>query len=88
MKLTKEQLRELIKEEYLRGVPEYILRQATTKYVDDIRKQLFKYIISNKSLTGQSQREALSAANEVLEDLEEKANDLLEEQLFEFMRKV
>ena len=88
MKLTQEQLRELIKEEYLRGVPEYILRQATTKYVDDIRKQLFKYIMSNKSLTGQSQREALSAANEVLEDLEEKANDLLEEQLFEFMRKV
>jgi hypothetical protein len=88
MKLTQEQLRELIKEEFLRGVPEFVLRQATTKYVEDVRRQLFKYIMSNKSLTGQSQREALSAANEVLETLEEKANDLLEEQLFEFMRKV
>jgi hypothetical protein len=88
MKLTQEQLRELIKEEYLRGIPEFTLRQATTKYVEDIRKQLFRYIMMNKSLTGQSQREALSAANEVLEDLEEKANDLLEEQLFEFTRKI
>lgn len=88
MKVRVGQLRKAIREEYLRGVPEFVLRQATTKYVDEIRQQLFRFILANKSNTGPDQRQAMAAANEVLEDLEEKANDLLEDQLFQFVRNI
>lgn len=81
-------LRKVIREECLRGVPEFVLRQATTKYVDEIRQHVFQFILANKSQTGADQREAQAAANQVLEDLEEKANDLLEDQLYVFLRNV
>lgn len=81
-------LRRLIREEYLRGVPEFVLRQATTKYVDDIRQQVFRYISSNRSATPEDRRNAIAAANEVLEELETKANALLEDQLWSFVQRI
>ena len=77
-----------VSEEYLRGVQEFEFREATTKYVDDIRKKIFRFIQANKSNTEVDTRQAQAAANEVLKDLEEKANDLLEDQLYQFIRRV
>ena len=88
MKVRVGDLRKVIREEYLRGIPEFVLRQATTKYVDEIRQQMFRFILANKSTTGVDQRQAIAAANEVLEELESKANDLLEDQLYQFVRRV
>lgn len=88
MKVRVGDLRKTIREEYLRGVPEFVLRQATTKYVEEIRQQIFRFILANKSNTGPDQREAIAACNVVLEDLEQKANDLLEDQLYQFIRRV
>ena len=88
MKVRVGDLRKTIREEYLRGVPEFVLRQATTKYVEEIRQQIFRFILTNKSDFPADQRNAIAAANEVLEDLESKANDLLEDQLYQFIRKV
>lgn len=81
-------LRKAIREEYLRGVPEFVLRQATEKYVQEIRQHIFRFILANKSAVEVDQRAAIAAANEVLEELEQKANDLLEDQLYQFIRKV
>jgi hypothetical protein len=88
MKTSLGNIRELIREEYLRGVPEFVLRQATQKYVEEIRTHVFKFILANKSQTGPDQRAAIAAANVVLEELEEKANDLLEDQLWSFLKQV
>jgi hypothetical protein len=88
MKVRIGDIRQMIHEEYLRGVPEYALRTATEKYVDEIRQHVFRFILANKSATGQDQRAAIAAANEVLEELEEKANDLLEDSLYRFIRQV
>lgn len=77
-----------VNEEFLRGIPEFVLRQATEKYVDEIRKQIFRFIMTNKSSSDVERRDALAAANQVLEELEEKANDLLEDQLYQFIRRV
>lgn len=87
MKARLGDVRRIIREEYLRGVPEFALRQATTKYVEEIRQQIKRYIITVKH-TPAEQREAFAVANEVLEALEEKANDLLEDQLWSFVRNV
>lgn len=88
MKARLGDVRRVVREEYLRGVPEFVLRQATTKYVDEIRRQLFRFILANKSNTGPDQRQALAACDQVLEELEKKANDLLEDSLFQFIRSV
>lgn len=88
MKIRVGQLKRAIREEYLRGVPEFILRQATTRYVDEIRQHIKRYIVMNKSRDPDQQREAIAAANAVLEDLEEKSNDLLDDQLWTFIKQV
>lgn len=88
VKVTVKELRQVIHEEYMRGLPEYVLRQATERYVDEIRKQIFRYVLANKSDTDVNQRNAMAATNEVLEDLEEKVNDLLEDSLFQFLQRV
>jgi hypothetical protein len=81
-------LRRVICEEYLHGVPEWQLRQDTTDYVDQIRDRIKRYIMLNKSQNSTDQREAIAAMNDVCDDLEKKAYDLLEDQLFAFVRRV
>lgn len=88
MKLTVKELRTIVNEEYLRGVPEFVLRQATTRYVDEIRQHIKRYIVMNKSNDDQQQREAIEVANEVLVDLEQKLNDTLDDQLWAFIKSV
>lgn len=77
-----------IQEEYLRGVPEFILHQATERYIDEIRKHLTRFIMMNKSEDPRDQRNAISSANDMLETLEEKSNELLEDQLWTFLRNI
>ena len=81
-------VRSVIREEFLRGVPEFAIRQETEKYIEGIRKQVFRYILSNKSNTEDDRRHALAAANEMLVDLKEKTDELLEDALYNFMRQV
>ena len=88
MKVRLGVLRRLIREEYLHGVPEWQLRQDTTDFVDQIRDRIKRYILLNKSENGQDQREAISAMNDVCDDLEERVYDVLEDQLFNFTRRV
>lgn len=87
MKTTVGQLRSLIHEEYLHGISEFALRQDTTDFVDNIRKRIRSYILINKSENPSDQREAIAAMNDVCEDLEEKLYDVLEDQLFNFVRR-
>jgi len=88
MKVRLREVRQIIREEALRGIPEFVLRQATQRYVEEIRAHLKRFILSNKSETAPDQRKSFAIANDVLEQLEEEANDLLEEKLFQFTRNV
>jgi hypothetical protein len=88
MKITLEDLRQLINEDYLHGVSEWQLREATTDFVDDIRAMVKRYILLNKSENTADQREAIAAMNDVCDDMEKKVYDVLETCLFEFTRRV
>jgi hypothetical protein len=88
VRTTVGQLRRLIKEEYLHGVPEWQLREDTTEYVNKIRSRIKTYILLNKSENGADQREAIDAMNDVLDELDEKIYDVLEDALFNFTRRV
>lgn len=88
MKVRLGDVRTLIREEYLQGVPEWQLRQDTSEFVDKIRDRVKRFILLNKSQTALDQREAIATMNQVCDDLEEKVYEVLENQLFNFTRKV
>ena len=85
MKVSLEELRSMIREEYMRGVPEFVLHSATSAYIETIRKYIQKHILMTKK-NPQDAREAIEAANEVLKELETEANQLLENKLWQFMQ--
>lgn len=87
MKLSVAELRQVIREEFMRGVPEWALRQATSEYVEEIRQHIKHYILTVKSESNVQQREAIAVMNETLENLEEKVNDLLEDALYSYVQR-
>lgn len=84
-KLSMREVRRLIREEFMRGVPDHALRTVTKRYVDDVRRLIFSSIIASKS-DSSSQRSAMASANVTLEELEQRCNDLLKDQLWTFLR--
>ena len=87
MKLTKRQLRKLIREEF-RGVPLFAFREVTRKYIDDIRAELRKNILVAHSPSPGTQRMAFESMNEVLEEFELEISELLEDKLYNFLQRV
>lgn len=88
MKVKLGDLRKVIKEEYLQGVPEWQLRQDAADFVERIRERITGFILLNKSLNGVDRAEAINAMNVTCDQLEEKVYDVLENELFGFTRKV
>lgn len=88
MKVRLGTLRRLIHEEYLHGVPEWQLRTDTKGFVDTIRDRITSYVLVNKSENGVDRAEAIAAMNQVCDTLEEKVYDVLEDQLYAFIRNV
>jgi len=81
-------LRSLVKEEFLHGVPEWELRQDTSDFVQMVRDRITRYVLLNKSDNGADRAEALKAMNDVCDELEERVYDVLDDQLFNFTRRV
>lgn len=77
-----------VKEDYLHGVPEWQLREDTKNFVDQIRDRVKAYILLNKSENSLDQQEAIAAMNDVLEELEDKVYGVLENELYNFTRRV
>jgi len=88
MKVRVSDIRRLIREEFLSGVPEWRLRQDTADFVDAIRDRIKDYVLVNKSGTSIDRAEALAAMNLVCDELEEKVYAVLENELFAFLRHV
>ena len=81
-------VRRLIRETYLQGVPEWQLRQDTSEFVDQIRDRIKGFVLLNKSENSLDRQEALAAMNDVCDELEQKVYDVLEDGLFNFVRRV
>ena len=48
MKTKLSYLKELIRES-LHGIPEFAFRQATDRFIDELRQQMFRHVLVNKS---------------------------------------
>ncbi len=85
MKVRLGNLRKVIREEYMRSVPEFVLKQATTQYIDTIRRHMQKHILQTQKDPA-SARRSIELANKTLEGLEEDANQLLEDRLWQWIQ--
>lgn len=86
MKIKLGDLRNVIREEYMRGVPEFVLQELTHTYVESVRKHIQKHIQMTQKSPAES-REAIRIANETLKTLEDKANQLLEDSLWQYVQR-
>lgn len=99
MKLTKKQLRSLIKEEqtnlkkqtvsedYARGIPDFAFAQVSSDAIESIKRHLKRHI-SQTAKDPIKHRQMLSAANEILEELEVELKEAMENKLLKFVRMV
>lgn len=86
MKLTKDMLKQLIKEEYMRGVPEFMVREVVEDCIAKLDGHIKRYIQLRSSSAIQAS-DLHSDANQMLEDLKKEMFDLIESQLYTFMQK-
>ena len=95
MKLTKEQLKTLIKEEkqkllsedYARGIPDFALSQVASESVESLKRHLKRHI-NQMSKDPVKQRQMLNAANNVLDELEIELKEKMEDKLLKFLRMI
>lgn len=88
MKIKVRDLRKLIREEFLHGVPEWRLRQDVSDFVDVIKSRITDFVLINKSDNSLDRQEAINAMNDVCVELDAKVYDVLEDQIWNFTRKV
>lgn len=84
MKLSKKQLRNLIREEFLRTVPEFMLQGETQKMVSSLSNLVRRHILASAS-NPSDRDEALSVMDKVMHELEVEINDLIEQKVWKIL---
>lgn len=88
MKITVKELRVLIREEFMRGIPEFATQEATTRFIDDVKALVKRYIETAKPSEFAQQREIYDSAHEMLSELEDEVNDLVQDRMYAFSRRI
>ena len=83
-KLSLDELRALISELHARGIPEFVIREQTKKFVDGLKAHIQRHISMTRTDEESTQR-AFDIANEALERLEDKIVDVVEETIWQFV---
>jgi hypothetical protein len=86
MKLKASELRKLIKEEFSRSVPEFAIKQIAEECAEDVKRLVVNHI-NAKSTSQQERQQSISQMNIVMQDLEVRIKDLIDEKLSEFFNK-
>jgi hypothetical protein len=85
MKLKVSELKKIIKEEYFRGLPEFVVAGVASDCAEQMKRHLVQHI-NQRSKDPKQQRELLAKANKVLDSLEKEIKEKIEEKLFSFLQ--
>lgn len=85
MKMTQHELRQIIREEFMRGVPEFVLRQIASNCANEVKLQTERFI-QQRAETPSRAKHMHKKANDALAELEKEIYDLIEEKLFSFVQ--
>ena len=83
-KLTISQLRKLVREEYARGIPDFVTSDAASSCAEEMKRHLVKYV-QQKSTDPRMQRELLARANSSLEAMEKDIKEAIEKHMLSFI---
>ena len=83
-KLSVGQLRKLVREEYARGVPDFVTSNAAVNCSEEMKRHLVRYI-QQKSADPRVQRELLVRLNVSLEDMEKDIKEVIEKHMMSFI---
>jgi len=84
-KLVKSEVRNVVREDYARGIPDFALQQVASDCAEDLKRQIVRHI-NLMSSNPSDRRQKVTAACAVVRDLEQKIKELLEDGLQDFLR--
>lgn len=101
MKLTSKDLKSLIvqcinekkdsqtvSEDYLRGIPDFVLREEASKCASNMKKHIAQFVLMNKSKSHDEQRVSMQAAQEIVDDFEKEVFELMQNKLWQYLRQI
>lgn len=84
-KQSEDKIRQIIREEFMRGVPEFMLQQATDDCINNLRQHM-KRFVATRADNPTHARELYTLVDETLQDLTEEMNVLIQDKLWAFMQ--
>lgn len=79
--------RGIVREELLRGVPDFALRRATDEYIESLQRMIIPHIRATSKSTAET-REAQGRLKAALEQLGDEVHALLQDRLYAWVRHV
>lgn len=85
MFVTVGEFKQLIREEYMRGMQEFAVRTAAEKYAKEILQHIQRHVVLI-STTPSAQRNAMNVAHEVVDEMIEDVIELTKEKLWKYLQ--
>lgn len=86
-RLTVKELRRLVREEYARGIPDFVTSNAASSCAEEMKRHLVRYV-QQKAADPKTQRELLGRANVSLEEMEKEIKEVIEKHMMSFIYNV
>jgi len=87
VKLKVSELRRLVREEYARGIPDFVTSNAASNCVEEMKRHLVRYV-QQKAADPKTQRELLIRANSSLDEMEKEIKEVIEKHMMSFIYNV
>lgn len=86
-RLTVKDLRRLVREEYARGIPDFVTTNAASNCSEEMKRHLVRYV-QQKANDPRAQRELLGRANASLDEMEKEIKEVIEKHMMAFIYNV
>ena len=77
-------LRRLVREEYARGIPDFVTSNAASNCSEEMKRHLVRYV-QQKAADPRTQRELLGRANSSLDEMEKEIKEVIEKYMMQFI---
>ena len=83
-KISIKDLRRLVREEYARGIPDFVTSNAASNCSEEMKRHLVRYV-QQKVADPCTQRELLGRANSSLDEMEKEIKEVIEKHMMQFI---
>ena len=83
-KISIKDLRRLVREEYARGIPDFVTSNAASNCSEEMKRHLVRYV-QQKAADPRTQRDLLGRANSSLDEMEKEIKEVIEKHMMQFI---